>query len=200
MRAPWLLLLLGTAGCLALYQRSSSDPWPCSNDGDCTDGLVCRQLDGKPFACVGRKDCLVDADCSNAATCHSGTCSCGFTQSICNGVCTDKSSDPRNCGACGNVCPGAGQTCNAGACGCPPGDTLCGNACTDTTSDPQNCSRCFATCPGYNATCVGGLCDCPTGQMRCNGTCVDVQSDSSNCGSCGNVCGTYLYCSSGYCQ
>jgi len=40
----------------------------------------------------------------------------------CSGVCANLSTNPSNCGKCGNVCPacGKGQSilCNGGACGC----------------------------------------------------------------------------------
>ncbi|MGH7435343.1 MAG: hypothetical protein ACRENE_06690 [Polyangiaceae bacterium] len=214
MRSAWLLLLLGTAGCLALYQRSSSDPWPCANDADCDSGLVCRQLGGKPFACVGRQDCLVDSDCTHGDTCQvsfdctsangcqRGTCACDYPMSICNGLCSDMNSDASHCGSCGNQCP-AGQVCNTGVCGCfLASDTLCGSVCVDTSNDPQNCGTCGARCTAYDG-CTNGHCDCPYGQMRCGAVCTDVMTDTSNCGTCGNSCPAYgLYggCSFGVCQ
>jgi hypothetical protein len=51
-----------------------------------------------------------------------GTCATGQTQTICptgtvmcNGVCVNPATDPRNCGACGMVCQGQRQ-CVMGAC------------------------------------------------------------------------------------
>src|SRR5262249_53578910 len=139
MRSLWVLLLLGTAGCLALYQRS--DPWPCTTDSDCEGGLVCRQLEGKPFACVGPRDCVGDPDCRNGDTCLEGSGVCAQDRLTCGSVCTDTTTDPLNCGACGNACAG-GMTCSAGACACPANLTLCVATCVDTTSDPQNCGAC----------------------------------------------------------
>lgn len=40
---------------------------------------------------------------------------CGLGLLSCSGSCIDGQTDPNNCGACGNVCPG-GQTCNVGTC------------------------------------------------------------------------------------
>ena len=50
--------------------------------------------------------------------CGSGCCETG--NACCNGVCTSLSNDPRNCGACGQVCPvpaNSTATCTNGMCG-----------------------------------------------------------------------------------
>jgi hypothetical protein len=53
---------------------------------------------------------------TNCSGCCSGnTCNSGYAQ--CGSVCTNKSSDIYNCGACGVVCTSR-QTCTAGACVC----------------------------------------------------------------------------------
>src|SRR5207244_2517344 len=41
--------------------------------------------------------------------------SCGVGLSPCGGVCTDRTIDNNNCGACGNVCGGE-RACSAGQC------------------------------------------------------------------------------------
>ena len=38
--------------------------------------------------------------------CASGKCACMAPEVSCNGACTDTSKDPKNCGMCGNACPG----------------------------------------------------------------------------------------------
>jgi alpha-tubulin suppressor-like RCC1 family protein len=44
------------------------------------------------------------------------TCTvCTPPQTLCNGTCVNTQTDPANCGACGNVCPG-GNTCQSGMC------------------------------------------------------------------------------------
>ena len=74
-------------------------------------------------------------------------------------MCQDVTTDPANCGGCGNQCPGSNQR--------------CGGNCTDTTSDPNNCGTCSNACPP-NQNCCGSGCSDPT-------------SDPANCGSCGTA-------------
>lgn len=71
--------------------------------------------------------------CTSAAAHGEGACyTCGpkktnQAEALCNGVCTDTSSDNANCGSCGNACSSA-QTCTSGVCVgsltcmCPPTD------------------------------------------------------------------------------
>src|SRR5215218_4308026 len=50
-------------------------------------------------------------------------------QSNCRGSCVFLSSDPNNCGACGNICAG-GTSCSNGTCLCPTeSQTNCGGTC-----------------------------------------------------------------------
>ncbi len=76
--------------------------------------------------------------------------------------------DTLNCGACGNVCPGAdggAPTCAASdggyACGlsCGSGLAACGGACVATATfqtDRNNCGSCGFSCIG--GTCIAGAC------------------------------------------
>lgn len=72
--------------------------------------------------------CTSDAGCTDIGTeCISGSCACGTNGladglTDCAGTCTDTTSDPNNCGSCGNVC-GGGDTCQAGTCGPTPSAT-----------------------------------------------------------------------------
>jgi hypothetical protein len=83
-------------------------------------------------------------------------------------MCGDVQSDPSNCGACGNVCPGA-DVCQGGACVCEThfecpddGGTM---VCLDLSDDPENCGGCGRLCP-EGIACVNFHCDCPAG-IRC---------------------------------
>src|SRR5574337_767341 len=73
-----------------------------------------------------------DADAgTDAPSCPDGQTSCGT-------MCVDTTSDPANCGACGNACS-ASQVCNAGVCDCAAPTTLCGTECVILNDDPNNC-------------------------------------------------------------
>src|SRR5919199_1729481 len=52
--------------------------------------------------------CHKDAQCPVGTTCQNGECltpqGCQPGETLCAGQCVDLSSDPENCGACGNVC------------------------------------------------------------------------------------------------
>jgi hypothetical protein len=68
-------------------------------------------------------------------------------------------SDPRNCGACGNVCGGPNPYCNQGVCGdCPQGTDFCGNACIDVMWDASNCGACGYRCAPLEH-CSWGACE-----------------------------------------
>jgi hypothetical protein len=73
---------------------------------------------------------------------------------MCNGVCTNTLTDPKNCGACSNAC-GMSGTCVGGTCDCT-GVTTCNNQCVDTTQDPANCGACGKNCQG--SSCMASLC------------------------------------------
>lgn len=62
--------------------------------------------------------------------CAAGTCGCATGSAVCNGACTDTTSDPKNCGACNQTC-GSGQTCSAGNCEAPSGADGCGTTALD---------------------------------------------------------------------
>ncbi|AKV00301.1 hypothetical protein AKJ09_06964 [Labilithrix luteola] len=121
---------------------------------------------------------------------------------------TNLSNDPKNCGACGEECPGdfkylnMTSSCVNGACEPACLDRLvfnkvihyadCNHSFEDgcevaTSNDPKNCGACGNECaPGVS--CIEGKCGCDPGMVDCGGTCVDVRNNDWNCGACGNFC------------
>jgi len=84
----------------------------------------------------------------------------GSTILLCNGSCTDITTDPDNCGGCagsgGSVC-GSTQVCapndaGGGSCQANCGTAVaCNGACVTLSTDPNNCGACGNVCAqGYN--------------------------------------------------
>lgn len=143
---------------------------------------------------------------------------CGSSQVVCDGICTNLSSDPKHCGDCATLC-GAGEGCSNGKCerfGCTTGQVLCDDECINTQTNPAHCGGCDKAC-GAGQLCSKGACvtSCPDGLIACEGTCVDPTTDRNFCGatSCsgadmgggansdlGQVCGADELCDEGECR
>ncbi len=161
-----------------------------------------------------------------AGQCAIGACTPGLSNcdgDLGNGCEKDTSSDPANCGGCGNVCPNANNAtvgcamsmcaisgCNAGFADC---DKQFGDGCeAATTSDPANCGGCGVACAkGANVattscansacainTCNAGFGDCD--KVFGNGCEVNTNTDKNNCGKCGTVCPINQGCQNGTCS
>jgi hypothetical protein len=131
-----------------------------------------------------------------------GASTCAAGQLTCGGVCTATATDPKNCGACGTVCP-AGAQCQAGTCqaACGTGQALCAGACKTTVSDPTNCGVCGTAC-GAGQVCSAGACAADCGALQpCGGgaECADVTTNPSHCGACGAACQAGQSCVGGTC-
>lgn len=144
-----------------------------------------------------------------AKSCPSGYGDCPGSKYKCG---TDLSSDPENCGSCGNSCPtepfyaqiNVQWACVQGRCerraastAWADCDQLIENGYeTNITCDPDNCGACGNACaPGQ--PCVNGVCGCQPGRVNCGSTacassaganCKNLLTDASNCGACGKRC------------
>ncbi|KAM0788480.1 hypothetical protein ACM66B_001613 [Microbotryomycetes sp. NB124-2] len=147
--------------------------------------------------------------------CQIATCNAGYYNV--NGQCVqlDTSSDIKNCGSVGFVCPasypnGSGVSCVSGKCRA----TVCNNGytwdavsstCKATSNDVNNCGALGKVCafPNGSGSCQNGQCvttSCNNGFQLVGGSCVsmDLQTDVNNCGAVGNKCSFWL--GTGACQ
>jgi stigma-specific protein Stig1 len=129
------------SGVCADTQTDNSNCGAC--DRFCPAGSIC---------CGGR--CIADVFPTSRLKricCNESACT-GELPGCCSGACVDLASDPRNCGACGMICPIG--TCARGQCACGPNFPCTGG---------QVCAV---------GTCVT---TCPSGQTDCNGLCADLR-------------------------
>lgn len=188
MRRALVLLAFVLSGCLALSQHDGL--WPCTNDGDCNGGAVCRQLAYRSV-CAPSDYCESPADCSgntfssqswscDSSHCMAPSCSSDATcapyvcssASICLSSCTkDAECQPGyTCGArgrcetvsCANdaACP-AGALCNGSVCG--------PRSCT--VGAPGQCDGYACTNSGMCATACSDSQKCEPGLVCANGVC-----------------------------
>jgi hypothetical protein len=192
---------------------AASDGCEANLQSDAANCGACGQ------ACGGAPN--AGAACSAGActfVCDSGFGDCD--RNAANGCETDLTSDPVNCGACGNSCAQANApgTCMNGVChcvlSCSPGfldcDGNCANGCeTNAATDPNNCGACGNVCrlPNATPTCTAGACAiniCIAGFGDCdfnaaNGCETNLAFDPKNCGACGVACAPGIACVNGVC-
>lgn len=208
----------GTAGCdhgrcvVATCDDGFDNCNPSDEDGGYIDGCEAN-LNENPYHCGS---CDVQCQTKNGSeTCDKGSCaivSCNSGYKDCdgkasNGCEVNTTTDPANCGGCGNGCsaPNAVSGCEKSSCTvasckghfmhCVDGADGCE---TDTSSSIQHCGSCDGTCSKAGATlasCSDGACDEP----QCDGSHLNCDDDNSNgcetdltspanCGGCGNAC------------
>ena len=152
---------------------------------------------------------------NGSETCDKGSCaivSCNSGYKDCdgkasNGCEVNTTTDPANCGGCGNGCsaPHAVSGCEKSSCTvasctgqflhCVDGADGCE---TDTSSSIQHCGSCDGTCSKAGATsasCTKGACDepaCDGSHLNCDGDntngCETDLTLPANCGACHNAC------------
>jgi hypothetical protein len=177
----------GSCGNVCKAPASDADPrWSCG------PGLTPAHTEWKCLTSACTLDCKPPFGNCNKDLCADG---CEI----------DLTSDPLNCGACGNKCE-AGQDCVAGACICPLGTTRCGDECVDVLVDVTNCGGCGHRCPGPAAprpgrpgggspACAAGQCTytCFPGFADCdgdsdNGCEANLTKSQQHCGTCATKC------------
>lgn len=115
----------------------------------------------------------------------------------------DLSSDPSNCGACGQACPTkerADFRCVSGRCAmsCKERHVDCNGIldddCEVRLGTNENCGACGDRCPDPAKPCIfdeasnTGRCGCIASEALCEGACVDVQNTDDKCGGCEIAC------------
>ncbi len=203
-------------GDMACETRLDAD---VNNCGRC--GNECSLAHGVAECVDGQ--CVVDSCEDGWRNCNAEDADGGFS----NGCEANITTDPLNCGACGEECDIANGTgtCEAGRCGvasCESGFENCdegtsdgglANGCeTDTRSDAENCAGCGNACAIANAVaeCVNSECEieqCAPGYADCNaadGCETDTTSSVLHCGSCTGTCSnagaTDVSCTAGECD
>jgi hypothetical protein len=199
----------------------------CHGEPSCTGGQTCCS-EGCTDTSSDPENCgKCGTTCTSEQTCTKGMCKnlpkcnggppCTDGQTCCASGCTDTSSDPNNCGACGKQC-GPDETCASGMCqsafncnggpACMSPDQCCSDGCTDTTSDNENCGKCGKVCP-LGDSCIMSVCTpsvtcnsgpaCSPGFSCCPSGCVNESTDPNNCGGCGTPCSPPETCIEGFC-
>ena len=158
-----------------VHRQINGAVYPAYLDQDCYDSCYgdcvheCFNLTGWPKSACVRYGYREAQECRKACDVASPLPppSCPPGLSLCGTICTNLTTDPMNCGACGISCG--------------PGGTCCGGTCTDLSNDPMNCGACGTPCsPG--GTCCGGTC---CSQCCYGGTCgVTVTCPTSGTSCC----------------
>ena len=131
----------GSATCdTCLASSCCSQATSCFNNDACN---TCLSEEGSTSSCLSNTPYVAFSSCWNNSCLSTCGLWCAPGQSICNGACVNKQTDPNNCGTCGNSC-GRSNLCSAGQCAC---DSV---ACA---ADPDACG---CSGPGVGSYCMGG--------------------------------------------
>lgn len=121
----------------------------CQNDGTCDNPSIDpRNCGGCGTSCPNQTDLCVNGVCQyycGMPAIYENRC---YSIEVGGLACSDKRTDPLNCGGCGDYC-NLHETCVDGECvdTCPAGTQWCdGAGCTYTMSDRNNCGSCGHQC------------------------------------------------------
>ena len=169
-----------------------------SNCGDC--GRACATEHVAGIECTA-------GVCSSS--CEAGFANCRRAEPVDDGCETPVTSDPANCGGCGNHCP-SNFVCKNAQCGCDfkndcgnGGGVGCvNNLCTCDLSTCRPGERCRDAQGSKVCSCSGSAgASCLANEFCCESAgCTDVLANASNCGACGRVCTRGFICATGACQ
>lgn len=189
-------VLLGTLGVLGRANTQDAAAKNCRKIKDKKKRKKCLARAGTlPTPCVPNCTQRICGDDGCGGSC--GSCGNAAVPDCCNGVCTNRQSDPAHCATCGTACA-PGKACINGTCAsaCSPvcsGTTpiCCPGGCADTTVDRNNCGVCGHRCAEFEY-CVNGSCaslrgDCDAGGGSCGA--------GSQCGCVETKSGSYAACS-----
>jgi len=101
---------------------------------------------------------------------------CGFT--CCGTECINTHNDIKNCGACGNVCPGPNPYCDGVKCGTPPCQGM--TCAAGTTCCEFECCKAGQLCCEVSNGTVGITCTTPTSQGTCPAGCAQCVCTAPN--------------------
>ncbi len=161
------------------------------------------------------EECIPGGVCG---PCDEGEETCSATNQLqCEGA-VELSSDPENCGQCGNQCStqiaDTSVSCDAGNCvvECDdPDQSFCEDEgiCVDLDTDIDHCGECDNACPTDGDGVESALCDDSECTIECTDpeatfcpeveACVDLDTDDNHCGQCGISCSPGQCCSNGFC-
>jgi len=177
-------------------------------------GGKCVTLDDPAYGCVATScdPCEIpnaSAKCSAAGACELDACAQDFEdcdKDPSNGCEGNLLNDPKNCAACGTVCPSETGTpvCKTGVCGlssCAPGKGDCDSdpqTCETDITTVDNCGFCINQCnlPFASEKCEAGACavdQCDDHRGNCdgiasNGCEIDLSVTTAHCGECDKTC------------